>query len=90
MTRLLRLPAAGALLAALLVAGPARADDDCRGWIGPQQAVGIARHTGLVWVRKVTCDDDTWEIEGRDAWGRKMEVEVDSRSGRIRKVEYDD
>lgn len=85
----------GALLlaAALLIgaAAPARADDDCRGRrIGPSAAVAIAASVGLVVVKEVECDDGTWEVEGWNAFGIEMEVEIDARTGRIIEVEFDD
>jgi uncharacterized membrane protein YkoI len=79
----------GALIA-LPAAGPARADDDCRGGgISRAQAIHIARSLGMVRVQEVECDDDEWEVEGRDPAGREMEVEIDRRTGRVIEVERD-
>lgn len=75
---------AGAAVA--LAGGPALADD----WCGPvtaEQAVAIARSVGLVRVTEVECDDGEWEVEGHDASGREIEVEIDSRTGRIKEVD---
>jgi uncharacterized membrane protein YkoI len=88
-------PSPGPLLLALALAvtpfSAPRADDDCRGsGISAEQAVQIARSVGLVHVEEVDCDDDEWEVEGRDAGGREIEVEIDRRTGRIREVERDD
>ncbi len=77
-------------LAGGLVPVAARADDDCHGGISRAQAVAIARSVGMVRVTEVDCDDDEWEVEGRDARGREMEVEIDVRTGRIKEIEYDD
>jgi uncharacterized membrane protein YkoI len=52
--------------------------------------VRIARTTGLVRVEEVDCDDSKWEVEGRDARGREIEVEVSARTGRILDVDRDD
>ncbi len=82
-----------ALLAVLLAAAPApaSADDDCRGAaISRGQAVAIAATVGLVRVKEVDCDDDEWDVEGWNAAGREMEVEIAARTGRITEVEYDD
>ena len=69
---------------------PARADDDgCHAGIGRQQAIAIARSVGLVRVEEVECDDDEWEVEGWDARGREIEVEIDARTGRIKEVDRD-
>jgi uncharacterized membrane protein YkoI len=84
-----------ALAAALALPGvglarPAAADDDrCRGPVTAERAIEIARQAGMVRVTEVECDDGTWEIEGRDARGREMEVEIDPRTGRILDIEYD-
>jgi uncharacterized membrane protein YkoI len=87
----LRLLAACGLACAALSAAPARADDnECRGPISRAQAIDIARSAGLVRVEEVDCDDDEWEVEGRDQRGREMEVEISARTGQILEVEYDD
>ncbi|WP_158639220.1 PepSY domain-containing protein [Elioraea rosea] len=80
------------LIAAVLlfISSPARADDDCRGMpVTRAQAIAIAQTVGLVRVEEVDCDDDEWEVEGRSASGREMEVEIDARSGQIKEIEYD-
>jgi uncharacterized membrane protein YkoI len=85
--RRLLLPACGALL--LLGAGPALADDRCNGAISRAQAEEIARGVGIAQITEVDCDDDEWELEGRDASGRKIEVEISAQTGEVRKVERD-
>lgn len=82
---------AGALAAVLAMPQGARADDDafCGGSISRAQAIEIARGVGLVRVEEVDCDDDEWEVEGRDVRGREIEVEIDARTGRITEVERD-
>ncbi|MFN6953966.1 MAG: PepSY domain-containing protein [Acetobacteraceae bacterium] len=92
MTTLRRRAALAAALAlpAFGLASPAAADDDrCRGPITAERAIEIARRAGMVRVTEVECDDGAWEIEGRDARGREMEVEIDPRTGRILDIEYD-
>ncbi len=81
-----------ALIVALpLVAAPAMAGDDrCRGPITAEDAVRIARTVGLVRIEDVDCDDGTWEVEGRDARGREIEVQISPRTGRILDVDRDD
>lgn len=37
----------------------------------------------------VELDDGKYELEGRDASGRKVEIDVDARTGTILKVEQD-
>ena len=90
MTTLRRRAALAAALAlpAFGLARPAAAEADrCRGPISAEGA--IAREAGLAQVTSVECDDGSWEVEGRDAGGRKMEVEINPRSGRILDIEYD-
>lgn len=92
---MLNLPRRAALAAALALPGlglarPAAADDDrCRGPVTAERAIGIACRAGMVRVTKLECDDGTWEIEGRDARGREMEVEIDPRTGRILDIACD-
>ena len=75
------LPAAAA---AVLLAGPALADTGlCRTGITAEEAIRIAREAGVARVQEVDCDDDKWEVEGRDAQGRKIEVEVHAGTGRV-------
>lgn len=89
-TRSIRIRTAilGIGLALTAAATPALADR-CIGPVSAEEAIRIARTAGLVRVTEVECDDGTWEVEGRDAAGREIEVEVDPRSGRIIKVERD-
>jgi uncharacterized membrane protein YkoI len=84
--------ALAALFAALpLVAAPARADGNgCRGRITAEDAIRIVRTAWLVQVREVACDDGAWEVEGRDARGREIEVDVSAVDGRILDVDRDD
>lgn len=81
-----------ALIASLpALTTPATADDDrCRGPVSAEDAIRIARTAGLVRVEEVDCDDRKWEVEGRDARGREIEVEISARTGRILDVDRDD
>lgn len=55
-----------------------------------EQAVATARESGVVEFKEVELDDGReWEVEGRDADGRKIEVEIDARTGAVIKVERD-
>lgn len=54
------------------------------------KAVEIAKANGLVSVREVELEHGTnWKVEGRDANGVKLEVELSGHDGRILKVERD-
>ncbi|MDO9499750.1 PepSY domain-containing protein [Falsiroseomonas sp.] len=92
---MVRLPLAG-IAAALLFAAPAFAQSPtqvtpgrCAGEVDITRAIEIARGAGIVRVDQAECDDGRWEVEGRDAQNRKIEVDVDPRDGRVVKVERD-
>ncbi|NKE47449.1 PepSY domain-containing protein [Roseomonas frigidaquae] len=85
------LPAALLAFSLILPAFPAAADDDtCRGPFTRAQAEDVARGAGMVRITDVDCDDDEWEIEGRDAQDREMEVEISALDGRVLEIERDD
>lgn len=50
------------------------------------RAIEIARTRGLVRATDAVCDDRAWDIEGFDASGREIAVEIDPRSGRVLRV----
>jgi hypothetical protein len=83
-----------ALLIGLGAAGIALADDDdCRvpmaNW-QPREAVQkMAQAQGWT-VRRIKTDDGCYEIKGRDASGREIEVKVDPATLAIVEIEYDD
>jgi hypothetical protein len=52
-----------------------------------QQALAIAGDIGLVTVQNTHFDGDQWEIEGRDTYGKWIEVDVDARTGEVRNVD---
>ncbi|MFN6953965.1 MAG: PepSY domain-containing protein [Acetobacteraceae bacterium] len=35
---------------------------------------------------EAVCDDRAWDIEGFDASGREIEIEIDPQSGRVLRV----
>jgi uncharacterized membrane protein YkoI len=77
-------------LLAMPAAPAAQADRECRGLpVTRAQAIETAASVGLVRVKEVDCDDGEWEVEGWNAAGREMEVEIDARTGRIKEIEYD-
>lgn len=54
------------------------------------KAIEIAKANGVVTVREVDLEDNAeWKVEGRDAQGREIEVELSARDGKVRKVEHD-
>ncbi len=82
------------LLMGLGAAGVALADDDdCRvpmaDW-QPREAVQqMAEDQGWT-VRRIKTDDGCYEIKGRDASGREIEVKVDPATLAIVEFEYED
>jgi uncharacterized membrane protein YkoI len=55
------------------------------------QAMEIARKEGVVRFEEIDLDDgDEWEIEGRGADGREIEMEVSGHTGKITELEHDD
>ena len=55
--------------------------------ISIQDALRIATDKGIRDIREVELTRNRWEIEGRDARGRRVEVYIDARSGQILKIE---
>jgi hypothetical protein len=78
---------------ALLPAGVALADDDCfvpmAEW-HPREAVArLAEENG--WTpRRIRIDDGCYEIDGRDAEGRRIEVTIHPGTLEVIEIEYED
>lgn len=54
------------------------------------KAVEIAKANGLVTVREVELEHGTnWKVEGRDANGVKLEIELSGHDGKIVEIERD-
>ncbi|MBO9422618.1 MAG: PepSY domain-containing protein [Alphaproteobacteria bacterium] len=78
---------------AVLPAGVALADDDCfvpmADW-QPRDAVArLAEENGWT-VRRIKIDDGCYEIDGRDAGGRPIEVTVHPATLQVIEFEYED
>lgn len=58
-----------------------------QGGITAEQALEVARKHGLVHLKEIERDDDKWEVEGLDAEGREIEVEVNLRTGEVVDIE---
>jgi len=83
-----------ALLSGVVATGAAYADDDdCNvpmaSW-QPRQAVQKMAEAQGWSVRRIKADDGCYEIDGRDAQGREIEVTVDPGTLAIVETEYDD
>jgi hypothetical protein len=84
-----------AILAALAVlpAGVAFADDDCRvpmaDW-QPREAVSrLAADEGWI-VRRIKIDDGCYEVDGHDAAGRAIEAKIHPGTLQVIDLEYED
>jgi hypothetical protein len=80
-------------LAALVPAGVARADEDCfvpmADW-QPRDAVAAMAEAQGWTVRRIKIDDGCYEVDGRDAEGRSIEVTLHPGTLRILEIEYED
>ena len=55
-----------------------------------KRAIEIALQNGIKTVHDVDLEDDgDWQIEGRDADGRELEIELSATDGSIRKIDRD-
>ena len=54
-----------------------------------QQARQIAAERGIVKITEIERDDGKWEIEGRDAQGREIEIDIHGQTGKVVKFERD-
>ena len=52
-----------------------------------QDALAIAAGIGVVTVQNTHYDDNEWEIEGRDRYGKWIQVDIDARTGEVRNVD---
>lgn len=78
----------GAALAQQMAPGPTEGPPAAQQQaITAERAIEIAREHGLVELREVERDDDKWEVEGRDAEGREIEIEINLRTGKIVGIE---
>lgn len=55
------------------------------------QARAIAFGSGIVVIDDLDFDNfrGRWEIEGRDRWGRDLEMDIDARTGQVVRFEAD-
>ena len=74
-------------MATVILGGPVLAQT--KGPVTAEQAIEIAKQQGMVKVDEVDRDDGKWEVEGKDASGREIEVDIDANSGSVIKVKRD-
>lgn len=54
------------------------------------RAIEIAKQNGLVTLEEIDLEDhDEWTLEGKDAMGREIEVEISARDGSVKEIERD-
>ena len=49
----------------------------------------MAFDKGFVKIKEIELDDGVWKVEGKDATGHELEMEVDAASGAIIKLRRD-
>ncbi|GGW44488.1 hypothetical protein GCM10011452_35940 [Gemmobacter lanyuensis] len=81
------------LIACLLSAAPARADDDCSVPMADWQPRDAVEQFAIAkgWhVGRIRLDDGCYEVNGRDASGRPIEVKLDPATLTILEMEFED
>jgi hypothetical protein len=81
------------MLTLALIATPALADDDCAvpmtDWQPREAVVKLAAEQG--WdLRRIRIDDGCYEVIGRDAAGRAIEVKLDPATLAVVEMEFED
>jgi len=75
------------------LAGAALADDDCfvpmADWQPKEAVAQLAERNGWT-VRRIKIDDGCYEIDGKDAAGRAIEVTVHPATLQVIELEYED
>jgi uncharacterized membrane protein YkoI len=58
--------------------------------VSRQDAVAIALQNGMTSVREIDLDDDNdWDLEGSQANGREIEIEISGVDGRVKELDRD-
>jgi hypothetical protein len=81
------------MLTLALIATPALAGDDCAvpmtNWQPREAVVKLAAEQGWV-LRRIRIDDGCYEVIGRDAAGRAIEVKLDPATLAVVEMEFED
>ena len=81
------------MLTLALIATPALAGDDCAvpmtDWQPREAVVKLAEEQGWV-LRRIRIDDGCYEVIGRDAAGRRIEVKLDPATLAVVEMEFED
>lgn len=74
-------------------AGMALADDDCfvpmADWQPREALTQLAKDNGWI-LRRIKIDDGCYEIDGRDAQGRRIEVTIHPATLEVIEIEFED
>lgn len=77
----------------VLPAGMALADDDCfvpmADWQPREAVTQLAKDKGWT-LRRIKIDDGCYEIDGRDAQGRRIEVTIHPATLEVIEIEFED
>lgn len=73
--------------AAFLGAAPPALAYDSGSLLSMQEALGVAVEVGIAAVSDAEFAGYEWQIEGRDAAGQYMEVDVDATTGAVLNVD---
>ena len=80
------------VLTLVLIASPALADEDCAvpmtDWQPREAVVKYAAEQGWT-LRRIRIDDGCYEVIGRDAAGRAIEVKLDPATLAVVKMEFE-
>jgi hypothetical protein len=57
--------------------------------VGIEDVRAMAFDKGIVKLEEVELDDGVWEVEGYDAQGHEIEMDVDATTGQIIKLKRD-
>ena len=81
--------AAVALAAAMASTGAPAQQETPGGVITMDEARRIATGHGVVRIEEIELDDGKWQIEGRDAVGASIEIDLRASDGGVLKIERD-
>ena len=56
-------------------------------YVTVDEARDIAAMNGVVAITQLEVDDGYWKVKGRDMTGRRVEMEIDQRTGEIAQLE---
>jgi hypothetical protein len=56
-------------------------------YVTVDEARDIAAMNGIVAITQLEVDDGHWNVKGRDRSGRRVEMEIDQRTGEIAQLE---